>query len=80
MDLTLFIVFVIMILSFIYLINSMKSLQIEVKSLKSTCYNGNSNGNGNLNTNSNSNNIKSNKELINIVDNIKELFLNYIRK
>lgn len=75
MDLTLFIVFVIMILSFIYFINSMKSLQNEVKTLKSTCYNGTSISNSNIKANE-----KSNKELINIVDNIKELFLNYIRK
>ena len=53
----------------------MKSLQNEVKTLKSTCYNGTTNANIKGNTNE-----KSNKELINIVDNIKELFLNYIRK
>ena len=55
----------------------MKSLQNEVKTLKSTCYNGTSISNSNIKANINE---KSNKELINIVDNIKELFLNYIRK
>lgn len=69
MDLTLFIVFVIMIISFIYFIQLISALKSEVTSLKSTC-------SLCVPNNSKSAKVNDNKE---IIDKIKEVFLNYIR-
>jgi len=69
MDLTLFIIFVIMIISFLYFIKAIYSLQNEIISLKTTCK-----------FNNNNKEIKkenNNKELLN---KLKEIFMNYIRK
>lgn len=79
MDLTLFIVFVIMIISFFYFIKQLSSLQIEIQTLKSSCSKC-------FTTQSSLQSlppvisppvISNNKEIVN---KIKELFLNYIRK
>ena len=78
MDLTLFIVFVVMIISFFYFIKQISALQFEIKSLKSSC--------SKCFMPQPSPQVPSFKPLsqipINkeIVNKIKEVFLNYIRK
>lgn len=76
MDLTLFIVFVIMIISFFYFIKQLSSLQFEIQTLKSSC--------SKCFTPQSSSQSLAQKPIIpnnkEIVNKIKELFLNYIRK
>jgi len=79
MDLTLFIVFVVMIISFFYFIKQLSSLQFEIQTLKSSCSKC-------FIPQSSSQPlppsvippiIPNSKEIVN---KIKEVFLNYIRK
>lgn len=86
MDLTLFIVFVIMIISFFYFIKQLSSLQFEIKSLKSSCskcFIPQSSSQPlppvipKLPLSIQAPVIPNNKEIVN---KIKEVFLNYIRK
>jgi len=79
MDLTLFIVFVVMIFSFFYFIKQLSSLQFEIQTLKSSCSNKcfMSQPLPLLSTPSPTPQPLTNKEIVN---KIKEVFLNYIRK
>jgi len=72
-----------MIISFIYFIKSLSSLQNEIYSLKSSCskcfINTNNTNTNNTNTNTNTNNTNTNNTE-DILKTMKEIFMNYIRK
>jgi predicted Holliday junction resolvase-like endonuclease len=74
MDITLFIIIVIVIIFIYYLINTIKDLQIEIKTMSNNCY---------ISPNNSDNNTNKDKKIIETVDvkmkNDFVMFLDYLK-